>query len=147
MDGVMLLHGPIDTSGLLKQVACDEAGANLLFTGTTRRTTGDVITDWLEYEAYQSLAETELHQLRREAVTTFGLTGCVIVHRLGRVAVGETSVAVAVSAAHRQEAFAAAAWLMEELKRRVPVWKQEVGPAGAAWIHPEPADQSDGAGR
>ena len=144
MNSVMLLHGPIDTSTLLSQVASDEAGANLLFTGTTRRTTGELVTDWLNYDAYRPLAETELHRLRDEAIARFGLTGCVIAHRLGRVTVGEASVAVAVSTGHRQEAFAAAAWLMEELKRCVPVWKQEVGPAGSAWVHPEPADKSGG---
>jgi molybdopterin synthase catalytic subunit len=144
MNSVMLLSGPIDTAVLLKQVASDEAGANLLFTGTTRRTTGDVLTDWLDYETYEPLARAELSRLRLEAVATFGLCGCAIAHRLGRVAVGETSVAVAVSAGHRQEAFAAATWLMEELKRCVPLWKQEVGPAGAVWIHPDPADKSAG---
>lgn len=144
MDGVLLVDGPIDASSLLSRVASDEAGANVLFTGTTRRTTGELVTDWLDYEAYRPLAETELHQLRDEAIVKFGLTGCVIVHRLGRVAVGETSVAVAVSAAHRQETFAAAAWLMEELKKRVPVWKQQVGPAGSAWVHPEPVEKLGG---
>ena len=152
MGDVTLSHGPLDTCSLLAAVASEAAGANVLFTGTTRRTTGDQTTEWLDYEAYEPLATTELNALRQEAVAQFGLTGCAIAHRLGRVAVGETSVAVAVSAAHRREAFAAASWLMDELKRRVPVWKHEVGSAGAFWVHPAgealpaPGDQPQGGG-
>ena len=152
MGDVTLSHGPLDTGSLLAAVASEAAGANVLFTGTTRRTTGDQTTEWLDYEAYEPLATTELNALRQAAVTQFGLTGCALAHRLGRVAVGETSVAVAVSAAHRREAFAAASWLMDELKHRVPVWKQEVGSAGAFWVHPAgeaspaPGDQPQGGG-
>ena len=152
MGDVKLSHGPLDTGSLLAAVASEAAGANVLFTGTTRRTTGDQTTEWLDYEAYEPLATTELNALRQAAITQFGLTGCALAHRLGRVAVGETSVAVAVSAAHRREAFAAASWLMDELKRRVPVWKQEVGSAGAFWVHPAgeaspaPGDQPQGGG-
>lgn len=152
MATVTLSHGPIDTNSLLAAVANEAAGANLLFTGTTRRTTGGQTTDWLDYEAYEPLAMTELNTLRQQVIAEFGLTGCAIAHRLGRVAVGETSVAVAVSAAHRREAFAAASWLMDELKCRVPVWKHEVGSAGAFWVHPAgevlpaPGDQPQGGG-
>ncbi len=139
MNVVDLVHRPIDAAALLAGVGSPDAGANLLFTGTTRRTTGEVTTDWLDYEAYEPLARSELERLRDQAIVRFGLCGCGIVHRLGRVAAGETSVAVAVSAGHRREALAAADWLLNELKRQVPIWKREAGPGGMAWVHPESA--------
>ncbi|MEY3032112.1 MAG: Cyclic pyranopterin monophosphate synthase [Planctomycetota bacterium] len=137
MAAVQLVHEAIDAAALLTTVGSPDAGANVLFTGTTRRWTGVVTTDWLDYEAYELLARTELERLRDEAISRFGLADCGIIHRLGRVAVGETSVAVAVSAAHRREAFAAAEWLLEQLKRQVPIWKREAGPAGMVWVHPK----------
>ena len=144
MAGVQLVHEPIDAAALLAAVAGPAAGANVLFTGTTRQMTGAATTDWLDYEAYEPLARTELERLRAEATDQFGLTGCGIIHRLGRVAIGEVSVAVAVSAAHRREAFAAAEWLLDQLKRQVPIWKREAGPAGMMWVHPESAGRPGG---
>ena len=143
MDQVQLVHEPIDTAALLTAVGNAGAGANVLFTGTTRQLTGVTTTDWLDYEAYEPLARRELERLRIEAISRFGLTGCCITHRLGRVAIGETSVAVAVSAAHRRETFAASEWLLDQLKRQVPIWKREAGPAGMAWVHPESAGPSN----
>ena len=143
MGQVQLVHKPIDTAALLTAVGNAGAGANVLFTGTTRQLTGATRTDWLDYEAYEPLARSELERLRIEAISRFGLTGCCITHRLGRVAIGETSVAVAVSAAHRRETFAAAEWLLDQLKRQVPIWKREAGPAGMAWVHPESAGPSN----
>lgn len=144
MPGAQLVQEPIDAAALLAAVSSTAAGANVLFTGTTRQTTGGVTTDWLDYEAYEPLAQAELERLRAEAISQFGLTGCAIVHRLGRVAVAETSVAVAVSAAHRREALAAAEWLLDQLKRQVPIWKREAGPTGMTWVHPETASRPGG---
>ncbi|NDH94253.1 MAG: molybdenum cofactor biosynthesis protein MoaE, partial [Planctomycetia bacterium] len=90
MAAVQLVHEPIDAAALLTTVGSPDAGANVLFTGTTRRRTGVVTTDWLDYEAYELLARTELERLRDEAISRFGLADCGIIHRLGRVAVGET---------------------------------------------------------
>ena len=135
---LLLVWGPIDTARLLACVASDAAGANVLFTGTTRGVTAGVLTQRLAYEAHEPLARAQLAQLRDEAVATFALTGCVISHRLGEVAVGETSVAIATSAPHRREAFAAAEWLMERIKREAPIWKCEEGADGdRTWVHPE----------
>ena len=134
----LLVRGPIDATGLLASVADDAAGANVLFTGTTRGVTAGVLTRRLTYEAHEPLARAVLARLRDEAVAAYGLTGCVIRHRLGEVAVGETSVAIATSAAHRREAFAAAEWLMERIKREAPIWKCEEGADGdRIWVHPE----------
>jgi GTP 3',8-cyclase len=138
----LLVWGPIDTARLLDSVADDAAGANVLFTGTTRGVTAGAITNQittrLVYEAHEPLASAVLTRLRDEAVAKHGLTACTIIHRLGEVAVGETSVAIATSAPHRREAFAAAEWLMERIKREVPIWKCEEGADGdRTWVHPD----------
>jgi len=137
-NALLLVWEPIDTARLLAYVADDAAGANVLFTGTTRGITAGVLTQRLAYEAHEPLARAQLARLRDEAVTTYALTACAISHRLGEVAVGETSVAIATSAPHRREAFAAAEWLMERIKSEVPIWKCEEGAdGGRTWIHPD----------
>lgn len=132
------MHGAIDQASLLASVADADAGATVLFLGTTRRHTGDAVTERLEYEAHSPMAVCELARLRDAALGRFSLVGCGIVHRLGVVGVGEASVAVATAAAHRHEAFAAAEWVMEEIKRSVPIWKCDESAAGERrWVHPE----------
>lgn len=132
-----LVHGPIDGASVLASVADPGAGGNVLFLGTTRGVTAGVTTLGLDYEAHEPVALAMLHRLRAEAVTRFGLRGCTIVHRLGRVGVGEASVAIAASAPHRREAFAATEWLLERVKALVPVWKcEEDGSGRRTWLHP-----------
>lgn len=134
----MLVHGAIDTQRLLTEVASPAAGANVLFVGTTRGVTDGVETHELEYEAHEPMAAAALESLHANAVQRFGLIACRIAHRLGVVAVGQTSVAIATSAAHRRDAFAAAEWLMERIKADVPIWKCEVGSDGSRrWVHPD----------
>lgn len=140
---VRLVATPIDTAALLAEAGSDDAGATVLFVGTTRRQTGGSTTAWLEYEAHHDLAAARLVAIREEAMRRFGLRRCLLVHRLGRVGVGEASVAVVASSAHRREAFAATEWLMEALKRSVPIWKCEGRDDGSwSWVHeggrPEP---------
>jgi molybdopterin synthase catalytic subunit len=143
IDMVRLVHETIDTAAALAAVASDAAGANVLFVGTTRGITDGFVTRSLEYEAHEPMARGELERLRDEAIARFGLADCVIVHRLGMVPVGEASVAIAASAPHRREAFAAAEWLMEQVKRVVPVWKREEAADGArTWVHPERAPEA-----
>jgi len=133
----LLVHGPIDPAALLAAVADAAAGGNVLFLGTTRGITDGVVTSRLEYDAHAPMAATLLAELRDEAVLRFGLAGCAVQHRLGGVAVGEASVAIAASAPHRREAFAAAEWLIDRIKREVPIWKCEETPdGGRTWIHP-----------
>ena len=137
---VDLTEDPIDVSLVLSRVASERAGANVLFTGTTRQETDGLRTDWLEYDAYEPLARKELVRLHEQAVVRFQIIKCSIVHRLGKVSVGEVSIAVAVSAIHRAEAFASASWLMERIKADVPVWKRQVNESEAFWVHPEKSD-------
>lgn len=133
-----LVHDRIDTAAVLADVARESAGATVLFVGTTRGHTGDIVTRSLEYEAHTPLAEAQLRGLAEEAVKAFALSACAVVHRLGTVPVGEASVAVAASAPHRREAFAAAEWLMEQIKQVVPIWKREESADGSrTWVHPD----------
>jgi len=141
-----LVRGPIDGVGLLAAVADPAAGGNVLFVGTARAVTGGVVTVGLEYEAHEPLASAGLERLAAEAVARFALAGCAIEHRLGRVAIGAASVGVATSAVHRAEAFAAAEWLMEAIKREVPIWKCEEEADGTRrWLHPPGATPGEAA--
>ena len=136
---IVLTREPIDTPVLLAAVQDPLCGASILFLGTVRELTGAERTAFLEYEAYEPMAEQKLAEVAATARERWPVRHVAIVHRLGRIAVGETAVAVAVSAPHRAEAFAAAAWIMDSVKELVPIWKQENAPDGsAAWVHESP---------
>lgn len=141
---IQLTREPIDTHELLARVSDRRAGAVVLFLGTVREFTAGRQTAALDYECYPEMAEQELHRLAEEATRRWQLVGLAIVHRLGRLDLGEASVAVAVSAAHRRAAFEAGQWLIDTLKVRVPIWKRENWADGTTqWVHPgleEPAD-------
>ena len=134
---VALTDRPIDTNELLKHAGSHRAGAILLFLGTTRETTGGRHTSSLDYECYPEMALKKLHELAAKARLRWDLVECAIVHRVGHLELGETSVAVVVSAPHRREAFQAGEWLVDELKQVVPIWKQENWADGTSqWVHP-----------
>ncbi len=137
---IQLTRSPIDPQRVLAAVHSPAAGAVVLFLGTVREWTGENRTLALTYEAYPGMAADQLAQLAAEARQRWQLTGCAIEHRLGRVELGETSVAIAVSAAHRRAAFEAGQWLIDRVKEVVPIWKQEQYAGGATeWVHPEAA--------
>jgi molybdopterin synthase catalytic subunit len=134
---IQLTTQPVDPAAALAHVRSDRAGAVVLFLGTTRSLTGDRRTTSLEYEGFEPMALAKLRELEAEARRRWPVLGCAIVHRLGHVAPGETSVAVAVSSPHRREAFAAGQWLIDTLKREVPIWKRENWADGTReWVHP-----------
>lgn len=114
----------IDTQAVLRSVHRDDAGAVVLFLGTVRADPG---VKALDYEVYRSMAVAKIEGIVGQAKRKFGVLEMSVVHRIGRVPVGRPSVAVACSAAHREEAFRACAWAMEELKQVVPIWKTEWG--------------------
>ena len=135
---IKIVNHAIDEAAILASVKSDNAGACILFSGTTRRLTGDKVTDTLSYQAYEAMAEKELSKLRDCAMQRWSLVACAIVHRIGEVPVGQTSVVVAVSSPHRVGAFESAAWIMDTLKKDVPIWKKEVYADGRQeWVHPE----------
>ncbi|MCA9178445.1 MAG: molybdenum cofactor biosynthesis protein MoaE [Planctomycetales bacterium] len=134
---IRLTREPIDTQAILDSVRCPEAGAVVLFLGTTRELTKGRRTLWLDYEGYEEMAIRQLENLEQEARARWPIEQCVIVHRLGRVDLSEASVAVAVSTGHRRESFEAGQWLIDRLKEVAPIWKQEHWEDGSAeWIHP-----------
>lgn len=145
---IQLTPDPIHTDAVLDCVRSKRAGAVVLFLGTTRQFTEGRETVKLAYEAYHEMAIQMLETLKVEASQKWELQACCLVHRLGTVPLGEASVAVAVSAAHRAEAFAAGAWLIDELKVRVPIWKQEHWADGQTdWVHPSQSIHTEDADR
>lgn len=134
---VRLTRTAIDEAAVLASVKSPLAGACILFVGTTRGVTNGRKTSSLHYEAYETMARSELARLREEAMDNWPLIEVCIEHLLGEAPVTQTSVAVAVSSAHRKPAFEAAAWIMDELKAKVPIWKQERWDDGSSeWVHP-----------
>jgi molybdopterin synthase catalytic subunit len=134
---IELTNSPIDTAELLRKVNSTQAGAVVLFLGTVREMTGERRTIALDYECYPEMAERQLRELEAQARARWPIVECAIVHRLGHLELGEASVAVAVSTAHRDASFEAAKWLIDTLKQVVPIWKKENWADGAIeWIHP-----------
>ena len=134
---VDLTNDPIQPNEVLAQVASRSAGAVVLFLGTTREFTGQRTTVALDYDCHWEMARRKLQELEAQARQKWPLTGCAVVHRLGHLEVGEASVAVAVSAPHRNEAFQAGQWLIDTIKQVIPIWKQENWADGTSqWIHP-----------
>lgn len=134
---VELTNNPIDANRVLAAVASNDAGAVVLFLGTTREFTHGRQTASLDYECYPEMAEKKLHQLEQEACRRWPIVGCHIVHRLGHLELAEASIAIAVSAPHRGDAFAAGKWLIDTIKQVVPIWKKENWADGASeWVHP-----------
>ena len=134
---IALTHSPIDPSAILAQVASNDAGAVVLFLGTTREFTKGRQTASLDYECYPQMAETKLAELETQAREKWPLLHVSIVHRRGRRVLGEASIAIAVSSPHRQAAFEAGKWLIDTIKEDVPIWKQENWDDGTSeWVHP-----------
>jgi molybdopterin synthase catalytic subunit len=134
---IILTESIIQTEALLEEVSVPEAGAVLLFLGTTRNVTAGRETASLDYTCYREMAIKKLSELQEEAGQKWPILKSAIVHRLGHLEIGEASVAVAVSAAHRDAAFEAGRWLIDTLKQAVPIWKQEHwGDGTNTWVHP-----------
>jgi molybdopterin synthase catalytic subunit len=140
---IELTHDVIDSQAVLDRVASHQAGAVVLFLGVTREFTGGRQTASLDYDCYPEMALRELEKLEAQASARWPLTACAIVHRLGRLELGEASVAIAVSSPHRRAAFEAGQWLIDTLKEVVPIWKQENWADGTSeWVHPGLNDAS-----
>ncbi len=125
---------PIDVGAVARRVVLPECGATVTLDGYAREWTKGKHTLYLVYEAYDSMALTEMQRLGVEAHERFDIAHLGIVHRTGRLEIGETSVVIAASAPHRQAAFQACEWAIKELKRTVPIWKKEVFENGEVWV-------------
>jgi molybdopterin synthase catalytic subunit/molybdopterin converting factor small subunit len=135
---VFLTRERIDTEKLAAQARHGEDGAVVVFDGMVRNHSRGRRTLHLDYEAYEEMALGQMKELAAEALTNFGVRHVVIVHRLGRLEIGETSVLIVVASAHRAQAFDACRWIIDTLKKTVPIWKKETFVDGAVWSPGEP---------
>jgi molybdopterin synthase catalytic subunit len=132
---IALTRDPIDTAAILQQVQHRHAGAVCLFLGTVREVTDNEVTVALSYEAYPPMAEAKLREVEAELRAKWPVQEAALVHRLGRLIVGEISVAVAVCAPHRAEAFEACRYGIDRLKVLVPIWKHDTAADGQQhWV-------------
>jgi molybdopterin synthase catalytic subunit len=125
---------PLDVSAAVAEVATDEAGGIATFVGTVRNSSRGRDVDYLEYEAFEEMAEPMLSRLAADLEEKHGLCGVAIHHRVGRVEIGEASVVIAVSAPHRAAALDACREAIDTLKTTIPLWKKEVYAGGEEWI-------------
>ncbi len=134
---IQIVDEPIDLVPIIAASQSNSAGAMVLFTGSTREFTSGKQTTTLKYDCYREMALLEMEKLREQATERWQLVNCVLVHRIGEVPLGEMSVAIATASGHRPQAYEASRWLIDELKKRVPIWKQENYADGSTeWVHP-----------
>jgi MoaE-MoaD fusion protein len=135
---VALVREPIDTAAIVSAIKQGPDGAVVVFDGIVRDNTRGRRTLFLVYEAYEEMALRQMKILALEAIAVHRVREVAIVHRLGKLYVGETSVFIAVASAHRAQAFDACRWLIDTLKKTVPIWKKEHFEDGAVWADGEP---------
>lgn len=137
-ESVALTREPIDAEKLIAQAKSAEDGAVVVFDGIVRNHTHGRRTLYLDYEAYEEMATQQMSDLAADARDRFSVRHVTLVHRLGRLEIGETSVLIVVASAHRSAAFEACRWLIDTLKQTVPIWKKETFVDGAVWAPGEP---------
>ena len=136
-DIFQLVHQPIDMAAAASHVRAPEDGATVTFDGFVRNQSHNRPTLYLDYEAYESMALAKMREIGAQLHEKFAIHCVAIVHRLGRLQIGETSVFIAVSAPHRAAAFDACRYAIDTLKRTVPIWKKEYFKDGAVWADGE----------
>jgi len=137
-DRVRIVQEPISTQAELDRIERPEDGAVVAFEGVVRNHTRGRRTLYLDYEAYEAMALKQMQGLAEQAKSDFAIREVAIVHRLGRLEIGETSVLIIVASAHRGPAFEACRWIIDSLKKTVPIWKKEYFEDGAVWADGEP---------
>ena len=147
-DFAELTTEPVDITSVARRVVPAECGATVTLDGYARKFTkqndgSTKETQYLVYEVYEPMAIKEMEKLMASAKQQFDISHVGIVHRTGRLEIGETSVVISVSAPHRRAAFEACAWAIRELKRTVPIWKKEVYAGGEEWIEGDHAPTSN----
>ena len=133
-----MTRDPIDAARIADGLKRGEDGASVVFEGIVRNQTRGRKTLYLDYEAYEPMAAQQLESLAEQALKQFQIRDVAIVHRLGRLEIGETSVLIVAASAHRGAAFDACRWLIDTLKRTVPIWKKEYFEDGTVWAEGEP---------
>lgn len=132
-DIFQLVHEPIDSRFVIESLKAPEDGALVVFDGFVRNNFKGERTLYLEYEAYEPMALAKMREIGAHVRANFAIHRCAIVHRLGRIEIGETSVLIAITSAHRAAAFDACRYAIDALKRGVPIWKREFFVGGAVW--------------
>ena len=140
MDFYELTANPISIDSVARRIVPPECGATVTLDGYVRKFTNGRETLYLVYEAYEEMALKEMQKLIDQAKQQYDIANVGMVHRLGKLEIGETSVVISVAAPHRKAAFQACEWLIRELKRTVPIWKKEVYADGERWIEGEESD-------
>lgn len=135
---VRLVRGPIVIAELQRRIRQGEDGAVCVFEGIVRNNTRGRETLYLDYEAYEKMAQRELERIVQQAMKQFAVREVMVHHRLGRIEISEASVFVAVASAHRGAAFEACRWIIDTLKKQAPIWKKEHFVDGTAWADGEP---------
>jgi molybdopterin synthase catalytic subunit/molybdopterin converting factor small subunit len=135
---IALTRDPIDAAKIVADAKHGEDGAVVVFDGIVRDHSRGRRTLHLDYEAYEEMALRQMRELGREARSKFAVRQVVLIHRLGRLEIGQTSVLIVVASAHRSAAFDACRWLIDRLKQTVPIWKKETFADGAVWAPGEP---------
>jgi MoaE-MoaD fusion protein len=135
---VRLIRERINPGALIPPLERPEDGAVVVFDGIVRNHSRGRATRYLEYEAYEAMALRQMQDLAAQALARFAIRDLLLVHRLGRIEIGEPSVLIAVFSAHRSAAFDACRWLIDTLKQTVPIWKKEFFADGAVWAQGEP---------
>src|SRR5262245_35869506 len=133
-----IVREPIDVREMKGKLEHPEDGAAIFFEGVVRNNTRGRRTLYLDYEAYESMALSEMEKLAQASLERFKVRDVCLVHRLGRLEIGDTSVLIGVGSAHRAAAFEACRWLIDTLKKTVPIWKKEYFEDGAVWADGEP---------
>jgi molybdopterin synthase catalytic subunit len=135
---IEIVDGPIAADAIVTGMKAGGDGAVCVFDGIVRDNTRGRRTLYLDYESYREMAMEQMTRLASQAIETYGVRDVALVHRLGRLTVGETSVLIVVASAHRAAAFDACRWLIDTLKKTVPIWKKETFVDGAVWADGEP---------
>jgi molybdopterin synthase catalytic subunit len=138
MELILVTQERLQPEAASEAVRRDEAGGVALFLGIVRNHNLGRAVDHLEYDAYPPMAEKVMAEIRERAISRFHLSEALVHHRTGSLQVGEASLLVATSSAHRAEAFEACAWIVDQVKALVPVWKKEVWEGGESWIEGTP---------
>ena len=131
---VEIVQEPIDLAQVRESVTRPENGAVLIFEGIVRNHHEGLAVTHIDYHAYEAMALVELRRIAEEAASKHEIEDMAVIHRIGHHEVGDTSLVVAVGSHHRRPAFEAGLAVIDEIKRRVPIWKKEHGPGGARWV-------------
>jgi MoaE-MoaD fusion protein len=143
---VGIREGSLSLQEALESVAAPDAGGTVVFLGSVRDHSEEMDrVEQLEYSAYQEMAEKVLREVAEEAARRWPLTGVAVFHAVGDLSIGDPTVVVACSSAHRGEAFEACRFVIDEVKRQAPIWKKEVGPGGERWVGLEGGESAAGA--